>query len=308
MLMVAALFRIVPVIVLSLTISVTASANGSRRAPGMEWFDNYLALVNDAAEMKQDRYQLNVDRAAEDLETYYNSDVFRNQPKFAFGINEDLIGYRIAGVRAAVARALHKNFLGLTVKEGYFPDVEKILKTYTDPKKLEDIVEGHYEDQFKVQGWMDAETYYIRLHGMSPIGKMLARLAYNSEHDPDLDARKVAAEAWSFIQRTLVDATNKVEEPFSLDPKHQLKIAKQKIAERWIEEVLEILTEWQKQQAALDEAIKARVLQNQPILNAEAAKLVNSLERIGHAGRGLRLYPPLPSYSCEDRLRKNKLQ
>jgi len=299
--MVSALFRVVTVFVLSLTISVSAWARE-------EWFDNYLALRSDAAGMKEDGDKLDEKRAVEDLERYYSNEIYLKSPKFVQGVDEYLIGYRLSGVRTAVARALHKNFLGMTVKEGYFPDVEKILKTYADPKKLEDIVEGSYEDRFKVQGWMDAQLGYTMYAMMSPMGKMLARLAYNSEHDPDLEARKVAAEAWGFIQKTLVEATVKVEGPVSLDPKYMLQTARQKIALRWIQEVLEILQEWNKRKAELDEAIKARVLQNSPVLYPEIEQFVNSIHALGHAGRDLRGYPPLPSYSCEDRLKKNKLQ
>lgn len=259
----------------------------------------------EAAGIKEPSYKLYEDRLAQDIAFYYASDFVKEQNKFSM-VEDNLIGYRLAGVRLAVTKFIRQNFIGTTVKDGFFPDIEKILKL--DAENLKKVVAGGYKNGRKIWGWSDADRSYLERHMVTPMSKMLARLIYNSKHDSDPEVRKASTEAWDYIHPILMAA--ELEDIGEFQPTHEYRIKRfrKDFAERWSKETLAILMEWNRQQSELGNSVQSRVLENQPIIDLELELTRNAALSLEQSIRDLDGFPPLPT--CDGLLaaRKKMLQ
>lgn len=262
---------------------------------------NYIAASEEMLGIK-DGYTLNVERVAEDATLFLESEFSKTLPKF-LQVEANLIGYRIPGVRLAVTRFVRRHFVGTTIKDGFFPDVKKILQL--DQDTLSKVIMGSFDGPRKSQGWSDADFAHMGYFMISPMGKMLARLAYNSENDPDAEVRKESKEAWNIIHPILKAAAAEDIGSYRSGNEYRIKEIGKRLAERWGSEVFKVLSEWDRQHAKLKDAVQARVLDSQPVVDVDLELTRNSFLRLAQTVRDLDGIPPLPS--CEEVLAQKRM-
>lgn len=202
------------------------------------------------------------------------------------------VGHPDARLRKIYTEWFDEHFTGTSLESAIFPEK---TETFTNLYSSEEL-------QSEISHWMESASGHLAFFGASPVGKILAYIAFNAERDPDPANKKLSAKTWTRIKNALEEARadrpeeSKSRKELSFEDRNirDLGFIRHKLADRWLTEVQDINEEWAKQYRDLAKSWMATNNGHSQAIPKELAQYLFELDQLSIASRSLLGAPPIP--------------